>query len=113
MSVPPELRVPQSADADCPRREVACRHCRGFGECLHIRSAGDSFAPIGWPDREWCCECGGAAFLLVPCLPDGASARLGAMLVEAMPHLRHATWPPKEVRGGLATAIGLVGMVRP
>lgn len=44
-------------------------------------------------------------------LPRGASARLGAMLLDAMPHLRRAAWPPRRERAGrgaLATAIGAV-----
>ena len=97
MSVPTELRV-TARDVAASRRWPTCRACR------NVR-----------PDKTGCSACDGWGVEDTGYgvrLRRGASARLGAMLVEAMPHLRHATWPPKK-RGGLAAAISLVGTVRP
>lgn len=102
---PPELRITDAEMAECPRRDVACSACGGSG--VEVRPG------LCGPVTDWCCECWGAAWS-IPCLPPGASARLGAMIIERLPHLRHAVWPPKRYRADrstVATALAMIGAV--
>jgi hypothetical protein len=98
----PELRI-TDAEVAAFRLGDPCDRCHGLGGYVVFG---------GWA----CCDdCGGdGAFNVgeIRRLP-GATARLGAILLAAMPHLRHAVWPPRRERAGrgvLGTAIGLCMM---
>lgn len=101
----PELRITDADAAECPRCDVCCRSCGGSGVDVRPGLLG--------PVTNWCDECWGAAVWSTPRLPPGASARIGAILVNRLPHLRHAVWPPKALRlsrSALVTAIGMAAI---
>jgi hypothetical protein len=109
VSVPPELRI---TDAEI-------RELREHGEHAACPTCdGASFYWFGAPGD--CAGCGGWGHVEIRNLPRGATARLGAMLLDRLPHLRHRNppeWtrfgevPRKLDRGALGMALAMVASV--